>query len=522
MRVLLIAFIALLAACSKAPEAPPKAAVPTPAASGIAWVHPQTVADVDRAFDEAKAKNQPVFLFWTAVWCPPCNQVKSTIFTRPEFIEKSRSFVPVYVDADSPSGQMLGERFKVGGYPTMVLLAGSGQEVTRLAGSVDSAKYMQLLDRGLSGGNSARQSLDIALAGRPIPADDWRMLAFYSWETDEGQLVPEKEQANALLKLAAACPSTEREASARLVLQALQAAAEAKDKPKIDRADAIASIQSLLATPDLVRTHHDILGYAADDIVGLLTEPKSKERRELSAQWNAALDKLVNDTSLSNAGRMYALLGKVSLARLDDKNAPLPPALADEVRKQAARVDTEVTNLDERQAVITLTGGVLARAGMLDESDALLKKELTRSHSPYYYMSQLAGNGKRRGTPEGKAAAVDWSRRAYDSAKGSATRLRWGGGYVNTLIELTPQDASTIEKATQQVLGELKAPDVALTGNNRAALDRMSQRLLAWNKGGVHDDVLARLHGTLKDKCAAGGAADRTWCEGLFVPAGRA
>ncbi|MDH4181639.1 MAG: thioredoxin family protein, partial [Betaproteobacteria bacterium] len=147
MRPFLLAAVALLAACSKAPESQPPAAPPaaTAAAHEIAWIRPQTVADVDRAFADAKAKNQPVFLFWTAVWCPPCNQVKSTIFTRPEFIERSRSFVPVYVDADSPSGQALGQRFRVRGYPTMVLLEAGGQEVTRLAGSVDAAKYMQLL-----------------------------------------------------------------------------------------------------------------------------------------------------------------------------------------------------------------------------------------------------------------------------------------------------------------------------------------------------------------------------------------
>src|SRR5512137_2154049 len=217
MRSLLLVAVALLSACSKAPEPAPKptTAATSPAQAGIEWVRPQSVADVDRAFEDAKSRNQPVFLFWTAVWCPPCNQVKSTIFTRPEFVEKSRSFVPVYVDADSPSGQVLGERFRVRGYPTMVLLNGDGHELTRLAGSVDAAKYMQLLDRGLAGGNSAKQALEAALAGRPLPSDDWRLLAFYSWETDDGQLVPEKDVPATLLKLAAVCPPGEREASSR-------------------------------------------------------------------------------------------------------------------------------------------------------------------------------------------------------------------------------------------------------------------------------------------------------------------
>jgi thioredoxin-like negative regulator of GroEL len=518
-----VALALLAAGCSKAPETPaqPPRAATKPA--GIDWIRPQTVADVDRAFEAAKARNQPVFLFWTAVWCPPCNQVKSTIFTRPDFIEKSRAFVPVYVDADSPSGQVLGARFRVSGYPTMILLDGSGQELTRLAGSVEAAKYMQLLERGLSGGNSARQALDAALAGKPIPPEDWRMLAFYSWSTDDGQLVAENDVPATLLKLAAACPIEQREASSRLVLQALWSAAQVKDaKPKIDRADAIGSLKSLLAQPQLVRDNSDLLGWGADDIVGLLTAPKSSERADLAAQLNAALDRLAADSSLSASGRLYALLGRVSLVRLDNKDGPMPAALAEQVRTEVARTDRETTNLDERQAVITLAGALLARAGLLDESDALLQAELKRSHSPYYYMSQLASNAKKRGTPEGRAMAIDWSRRAHESAQGSATRLRWGGGYVNTLLELSPQDAKAIESAARQVIDELGVNTVALTGNNRAVLERMSKRLLAWNKDGSHNDVLVHLNDAIKPACAAGPGDDRAWCESLFAPARRA
>ena len=523
IRILTLAalVLAVTLGCSKTPDAPVTAIAPAAKASGIEWIKPQNVADVDRAFETARASSRPVFLFWTAVWCPPCNQVKSTIFTRPEFIEKSRSFVPVYVDADSPSGQVLGERFKVRGYPTMVLLDGNGRELTRLAGSVDAATYMQLLDRGLAGGNSAKQALEAALAGRALPDTDWHMLAFYSWETDDGQLVPEREVPATLLRLATVCPVAQRESSSRLLLQALGSTAQSKEaKPRLDKADAIASVRSLLAQPQLVRDNYDLVGVAADDIVGLLTAPKSKERGELVAQWNAALDRLAADTTLSNEGRMYAMFGKVSLARLDHRDGPLPASLIEDIRAQAARADHATTDLDERQAVITTAGAVLARAGLLDESDALLQAELARSHSPYYYMSQLASNAKKRG-PEGKAAAIDWSRRAYESAQGTATRLRWGGGYVNTLLELDPRDAKAIEQAATQVIGELKAGDVALTGNNRAVLDRMSKRLLAWNKDGQHNDVLARLNDAMKANCAFNGV-DRAWCDGLFAPAVRA
>jgi thiol-disulfide isomerase/thioredoxin len=512
----------LLAGCSKAPETQGPGAASAPSTE-IAWVRPTAVTDVDRAFEQAKAASKPVFLFWTAAWCPPCNQVKSTIFTRPEFIAKSRSFVPVYVDGDTPSGQALGKRFSVSAYPTMVLLRPDGSEITRLAGSVEPAKYMQVLDHGIAGGSSAREALAAALSGNPVSAEDWRLLAFYAWETDEQQMIPKPEVPATLIRLAQTCPSDQREAASRLTLQAIAASATAKGevKPAADKADALASVRSILARPELVREHYDLIsGYAAD-IVGYTTAPKSREREELLAAWSAALDRLATDPTLSNGGRIGALSGKVDLARLDNKSGPLPAALIAQVRTEVTRVDRETTDLNERQSVITGAGAVLADAGLLDESDALLSIELERSHSPYYYMLGLASNARKRGTPDSKVAAIEWARQAYETSKGPATRLQWGGAYVNYLIELAPADAARIEAAAAGVVAEAAANPDAYSARSRGSLERMSQRLQKWNKDGKHDATLARLQEKMVASCSSESLspADRSECEALFAPA---
>jgi hypothetical protein len=167
---------------------------------------------------------------------------------------------------------------------------------------------------------------------------------------------------------------------------------------------------------------------------------------------------------------------------------------------------------------------MLARAGLLDESDALLSAELKRSHSPYYYMLGLASNAKKRGTEAGNAAAIEWARQAYETAKGPATRLQWGGSYVNYLLDLAPKDAAAIEKATASVLAELEPRPGAFSGRSQFSLERMSGRLVKWNKDGSQDAVLKRLNGQLAPVCAkaATDAVDRRTCEGLFTPAKRA
>ena len=116
----------VVAACGKAPETPaapaakadvaaspaPRAAAHEAAETGIAWKQAANDGEIDAAFAVAKSENKPVFVYWGAKWCPPCNQVKATLFNRQDFIERSRAFVPVYVDGDSPGAQKIGARFQ--------------------------------------------------------------------------------------------------------------------------------------------------------------------------------------------------------------------------------------------------------------------------------------------------------------------------------------------------------------------------------------------------------------------------
>jgi thioredoxin-related protein len=515
-----LACVLLLAACSRQPETAAPVSASAAPAKGVRWVSVKEATDVETAFAEARGSGRPVFLYWGAVWCPPCNQVKSTIFTRSDFIEQSRRFVPVYLDGDMPSAQKLGTRFRVSGYPTMILLRPDGTEVTRLAGAVEPAKYLQLLAHGLSGGQTAKQALAAALRGEALPAEDWRLLAYYSWETDEQQLVPRGEVAATLERLARVCPQDNRESSARLALQAVAAAAAGTAKGEarggVTQADALKRLRRLIATPEVVRAHFDILTEQADDMVGYASAPNSSERAQLAAAWIEALDRLSADASLPRAARVWSVSAKVALMRLDRKDAALPAEVLQQVRDEAARADRETADLNERQSVINSASDALAQAGLLEASDALLKAELKRSHSPYYHMLGLAANAKKRGDT---AAAIDWARQAFEAAKGPATRVQWGGSYVAYLVDLAPADAARIEAAAQLVIAELGVSPDAFFARNRSVLERMSGRLAKWNRDGDNDAVLARLRERLGATCGKlpAGDPERASCEALFT-----
>jgi thioredoxin-related protein len=535
--ILLCASLAALAACSK-PE-PPVAAgatAATPVAAtdaidhGIAWKHAASDADVDAAFAVARTERKPVFVYWGAKWCPPCNQVKATIFNRQDFIERSHAFVPVYIDGDSPGAQRLGARFHVSGYPTMLLLRPNGEEVTRLPGEVDPDRYTDVLNLGMNAARPVKAVLAEALAGgRTLAAGDWQLLAFYSFDVDQQQLLAKDQVAPTLARLAAACPGDQPATAMRLRLKAL-AASDEKHPVRVDAA-ARRGVLAMLGDAAAAREEADQLINNAADIVRALSAKGSAERAQLLAAFAAALQRLEEDASMSRADRLQALLARVELARIDgpDDDAAsgtkpaaalpaLPAPLVAQVREAAARADREIVDGYERQAVIPAAAFMLARVGLDRESDALLEANLAKSHSPYYLMSELASNAKRRGD---KQAALRWYREAFAKSEGPATRLQWGASYVSALVDLSPGDEAAIEGATVQLWHEAAAQPDAFYERSGRSLQRVGKKLRAWNADGAHAASMARLRAELASSCtqADRSDADRATCRALLTSA---
>jgi thioredoxin-like negative regulator of GroEL len=523
-RLCILGAAAILAACNRSPE-PPAAAIPTAAipasaakaeashdAPAIAWRQAAGDADVDAAFAQARSDRKPVFVYWGAKWCPPCNQVKATLFNRMDFIERSRAFVPVYIDGDSPGAQKLGTRFKVRGYPTMVLFNADGVELTRLPGEVDPSQYTQVLTLGMNAQRPVKAVLaDARAGGAGLTPNDWKLLAFYSWETDEQQVVPKEQSAAVLRQLAQACPADQAETATRLMLKAVAASS---DHPQPD-AKTREKVMAVLADTEASRAHMDVLTNNAADIVKALSADKSPERAQLLDAFNASLKKLEADTRLSRADRITALAARVDLAKLD-KGQPTA-ALQAEVRDHSARVDREITDGYERQAVITAAAYTLAEAGLLDDSDALLKANLAKSHSPYYLMSELAANAKKRGD---KAEALHWAQEAFDKSEGPATRLQWGASYVNALVELAPQDEKRIESTVSRLFDEAAAQPNAFYERSARSMQKVGSKLVDWNKAKAHAEPFKRLQAQLDGVCARLPADDaqRAVCIGLLKP----
>ena len=472
---------------------------------------------MERAFTQARSERKPVLLYWGAKWCPPCNQLKATLFNRRDFIERSRNFIAVGVDGDMPGAQKLGARFKVIGYPTLILFDPAGAELTRLPGEADAERVMQVLQLGLAGGRPIKAVLADARSGGKVAASEWSMLAFYSWETDEDQVAAASERSRLLATLASACPAGEARTRLRLKALAVQGGETAAADAALRR-----QVLDVLADPAVARAQMDVLTGAAPQIVKSLEPKAGPSRTQLLKALDSALKRLEADATLSRADQLGALLARVDLARIDqpkDTSQPrVPTALRAEVRRHAARVDREITNGYERQAVITAAGYLLGRAGLWKESDDLLKSNLSKSHSPYYLMSQLADNARKRGQA---AQALDWYEKAFMASEGPATRLQWGASYLGALVDLAPKDVQRIERTASQILTEAAAQPNAFHQRGARSLKRVGARLASWSKGGAHDDVMKRLRSQFGPVCGklAAGDAQRADCEAVLKPA---
>lgn len=95
--------------------------------------------DVDAALALAKKENKAVMLEFTGSdWCPPCMMMSKKVFSKEEF-QKAASKNYILVHLDYPKGdpelkkknEPLLQKYKVEGYPTIILLDSNGKEFSR-------------------------------------------------------------------------------------------------------------------------------------------------------------------------------------------------------------------------------------------------------------------------------------------------------------------------------------------------------------------------------------------------------
>lgn len=101
--------------------------------------------DVDGAMLRAKSKNKPLLISFNAIWCPPCNQLEERVYESSQFFVRAKEFELLQVDADTKEAWKIKDRYKVGGYPTVVFANPSGDEIYRVVGYRAPTEFLNIM-----------------------------------------------------------------------------------------------------------------------------------------------------------------------------------------------------------------------------------------------------------------------------------------------------------------------------------------------------------------------------------------
>jgi thiol-disulfide isomerase/thioredoxin len=499
-----LALLWLLGSCHKAQPPPASHATHANEPPDIAWFD----GSLDGAFIVAKRENRPVLIYWGAEWCPFCHTLKSTVFSRPDFIAKSKLFLPVYLDGDDEGAQRWGETFHIQGYPTLIIFDPDRHEIMRLGAGRDVAQYAAALDVALENVQPVDLLLQAAGSGKSLSLEECRRLADNAWELDTLEAASFASQASALAAAANECPrdaSLERASlSIYAAYYAANAESEALGQPHAQPSALLAGltdqVNQLLAEPGIALSSANALAILDDNFFQAV-------RVRGGALPDQLRDRYVGTMQAAAADPRYVLADQLGfidaqLHALKDLGKPKAALPKDAVAYAHQRIDAA---LAAEQNPFVRSGLVNAALAILEDIDdypaayQVAHAEIARASAPYYYKADLAEIAEKMGRKDEALTLLD---EAYRESQGAATRFQWGELYLSGLLRMAPKDSQRITDAGGAVLGELDGRD-RIYRRARVRLERLDHELRAWNDAskGAHDEVLQSLRGRMQAIC---------------------
>lgn len=125
---------------------------------GLAWV-----SDPEEAFAEARASRRHVVAFLYTDWCGYCRRMDRTTFRDPGVVgELGDRLVWLRLNAENDvAGRRMALERRITGYPTVIVFAPSGEEISRIPGYLPPDRFRAFLGALL-------EEADNLTAGEPL------------------------------------------------------------------------------------------------------------------------------------------------------------------------------------------------------------------------------------------------------------------------------------------------------------------------------------------------------------------
>lgn len=97
------------------------------------------------AMEKANKENKIIFLDIYATWCGPCKRLKSTTFSDSRVGKYfNTNFINVTLDGETGDGEILAEKHRISGYPTLLFINKEGNVVASADGFMGADELLQL------------------------------------------------------------------------------------------------------------------------------------------------------------------------------------------------------------------------------------------------------------------------------------------------------------------------------------------------------------------------------------------
>ncbi len=487
-------------------------------------------ADGPLALDSALLRKEPVLLYMSSAWCPPCRALEANLLSTQAFRDATSGMARVRIDGDSEGAQAIAEKFDANAYPTLILLDSEGDELFRAHHAIRLEELTTALASVKARGQRFR-TLAQRLALEPpssrngnpaslsVSALDCGLLSAADWGDGAALRLRSEDTFTAISNAFQSCRSAPFEVQASLAAQAISLASGANFAA--DSAlpgNALLPLATVLL--DAVFKNDDTV-WAARTLITTWVKPvfawlslekNSPSFVSLRDRFLNAAEVIRNRPNVPLDVLLLTYNPMVDLHHLAAGNAPLPEETRSRIAKEVERVVALAEEPALRHALLGNAAYLLRTIGQKENARALLEKEISRTSDPSHYLTTLSQWALVDGDV---VAARQFARAAVTRAKGRTSQLQWLVNEVSMFAETAgnqPDSAIFVQRVTE-VYALLFAKNDAFSGRNRVRANQLLASLLKHR----HLPEVKAIATKFSPQCQGLPEASRSLCKAHFA-----
>lgn len=99
--------------------------------------------DYQKALEQARKEKKPLFIKFETTWCGPCYKMTNLVFNAQTVVDAAKDVICLKIDGDEHKD--LVEKYKITGYPHLLILDSNGKIIKRASGYQTAKKTIELI-----------------------------------------------------------------------------------------------------------------------------------------------------------------------------------------------------------------------------------------------------------------------------------------------------------------------------------------------------------------------------------------